>query len=160
MRYSPELRLRMQKVIDETVDYYSEDLNRRSYIDDQGCFYCKDGKYCAVGRCLNKEGLAIARHFEGKIGRLLINALLNKEDHSTDDPYAHSDELATYGFKRKYQGLPASFWSSLQRLHDGSWWDKRVKLEREGRNLYRLLCRDFGNVVTAKYYSPDKLPPL
>ena len=40
-----------KQILDETIQFYSEDPNKVSRTDD-GCFYLKNDKECAVGRCL------------------------------------------------------------------------------------------------------------
>ena len=43
------IKQRMLEVLEETVNYYSEDTSRRC-IEDGICFYYKEGKMCAVDR--------------------------------------------------------------------------------------------------------------
>jgi hypothetical protein len=94
------------EIIDETVAYYSEDVSRRAIISSGSmspCLYLtKDGRMCAVGRCLSEKGLEI---------------------------YGNLSSCFTYGMikymKPGYVIEDSGFWANLQELHDSNdFWDK------------------------------------
>ena len=93
-----------EEIIDETVDYYGKDPQKRRSVDDKygHCLYEDErGNVCAFGRVLNKEGLEIAKMNESvTASRLFTDSLL--EDHFRDGYYIDDD----------------LFWDKLQELHD------------------------------------------
>lgn len=87
-------------LLNETVQYYSEDTSRRA-LSKLTCLYkTNDGKMCAVGRCL-KEGVIDYNHHNS----LSVSGLLE---------YYKEEEI----FKQEYVGFDERFWLKLQGLHD------------------------------------------
>lgn len=97
----------MTQILDETIEFYSEDPDRRSMETSGKCYYWHDFaeeygmnpdehdiKQCAVGRCIT-NGQAVP---QGDICSVF--------------------NLVT--FKKEYTGHSVRFWSALQRLHDSS----------------------------------------
>ena len=96
------IKQRMLEVLEETVNYYSRDTSRRC-IEDNTCFYYKEGNMCAVGRCLvDPQSLEIS-----------IGA-------GDNDIVSLVKEEVEVEFKDEYKGLPLSFWEDLQCLHDAT----------------------------------------
>ena len=99
------------EIIDDTIAYYSEDINRRA-LNNNGIlscgYYLKEGKKvkkCAVGRCL-KRGVAKKLEEDTKDIDSIIQNIID-------------DEVITWtDFKKKYQYPNIEFWSQLQELHD------------------------------------------
>lgn len=89
------------EIIQETYDYYMEDLSRRGVGDDwETCVYKNEkGLVCAVGRCFNESA-----RFD------FIGSIIS---YSVKFPEWDSH------FKPEYQGHDVKFWNDLQRLHDG-----------------------------------------
>lgn len=99
------------EIIDETVEYYSANINRRS-VDFRGvCVYrSTEGNHCAVGRCMTKSSL-------------------HKYGESTMTPYDFK-ALDALLYKR-YQGQPIELWDDLQSIHDyeGNWDENGLSAE-------------------------------
>lgn len=106
------------EIIEETAAFYTS--TNRAYDDIlRACNYItKDGKMCAVGRCLVKP----------------IGYLGNVEDyfkeHNFDDGY----------FKSEYRGHSLTFWRHLQEFHDDMRnWDSNGITERGLKHKNTLL---------------------
>lgn len=93
-----------REIIDETVAYYS-DPSKRAYFDWK-CSYWKDGKMCAVGRCLinpkNIQDIVEETCFciSGS-----VRSLSKKIDFQS-------------ALKEEYRGHEIEFWTWLQNFHD------------------------------------------
>jgi hypothetical protein len=103
-----DIQNEMLEVLEDTVEYYSEDVSRRGVArsngDFENCvFLTQDGKKCAVGRYLNKKDLEKIS-YSGNLDGGIIN-FYNEYDKC---------ELSTRIVKR----LPKNFWKDLQNLHD------------------------------------------
>lgn len=116
------------EIIKETAKYYSEDTSRRSLSASGSCFYYlkdKKGKVkkCAVGRCMNKEGIQQFGDSKSSAEALFI---------------MEGDSL----LKDKYKGHNAKFWDALQVFHDMDYnWDEN-KLSVKGEiELNELLAK-------------------
>jgi len=84
-----------EKLIDETVAYYSEDVNRRAVDSDCNCHYLDDrGMMCAVGRCL-----------------------IDPSKEHSNTPASDIVKL-TFKLKPQYRGFTSKLWLELQLLHD------------------------------------------
>jgi len=90
-------------IINETIEYYGQDVSRRS-VQKSNCYFLNinTGNRCAVGRCLLDSAILPPMDCMQDIGTLL---LLNK---------CTLDEI----LQEKYRGHPTSFWKDLQELHD------------------------------------------
>lgn len=94
-----------KEIIEETIEEYSDPNNRALYFKQGGpqdatCRYItSDGKKCAVGRCLTKEGLNRVRKCSRK-----VKAVFG----------IHYDNY----LKEQYRGHSLDFWTKLQDLHD------------------------------------------
>src|SRR5690606_24716056 len=99
----------------ETIEYYSEDVNRRAKTDQGGCAYLtKDGNMCAVGRCFSEEGL---------------------KEYGNCPSFFHHEMIDL--FKDEYKIYDQQFWSLLQGLHDKDQnWDENG-LSEEGQRYIR-----------------------
>lgn len=83
------------EIIEETVNYYSEDTSRRAF-NGSGCEYLmEDGRNCAVGRCFTEDGLSNFGNCRTCFDYDMIPYL--KEEYRIDD---------------------YDFWCDLQELHD------------------------------------------
>ena len=105
-----------QEIINETVKYYDEDIDRRA-MDIHGCVYnAYDGTYCAVGRC-----------FEDKWKRVDDDFVLEGNDADIESMYKENGFDNLDGMLQpKYRGHEVEFWEELQRLHDnGSNWNSQ-----------------------------------
>lgn len=97
-----------RQIIEETVQYYSEDPTRRGLSNNNDCMYkTLDGKMCAVGRCM----------LESELEKIVVSEKFN--DWSVDEVFEalglddHDGLL-----KPEYRGQSLGFWSDLQILHD------------------------------------------
>lgn len=101
-------------MLENTVNYYSEDTTRRATSSDYGlnsCVYIsKDGKNCAVGRWINYDNFSVEDHNDGHAFLDLI-----KIDDKTG--YQYTDEEL---FVPEAQGFYYRFWADLQDLHDAN----------------------------------------
>lgn len=108
------------EIIEETVKYYSEDVNRRAMNKEGGCMYKNnEGEMCAVGRCLiDAEEFA---RFEGWVDALDIEFNLESI------------------LKDQYTGHTIDFWKDLQDLHDNPMNWNPDALTKEGRDFVNHL---------------------
>ena len=99
-----------KEIIEETIQYYSEDTSRRA-LEEGGCQYTtEDGNHCAVGRCLEEEYQTT--DFEYNQTKGVIQLV---------DYYQTMDNI----LREEYRGHPTDLWERLQRLHDGDFnWDE------------------------------------
>lgn len=88
-------------LLNETVQYYSEDTSRRAIVNGTCQYITSKGQMCAVGRCLKKGFL---NNINGHNSLTLISLL----------QYYKEEEI----FKQKYVGFDGRFWLKLQDLHD------------------------------------------
>ena len=114
------------EIIEETVEYYTTDPTRRSFILDKKewqaytCAYLlPDGRMCAVGRCMIKPSLT--------------------ENWAVDGIPDIQDKL-----KEEYRGHNTHFWKRLQGFHD-----KRENWNEEGltimgKTYVEILKRNFA----------------
>lgn len=111
------------EIIKETVQYYSEDVNRRAK-EQKRCLYITDDKrMCAVGRCFTKIGLI---EFYGVRSGFCYDRMF---------PF----------FKEEYKVGSENFWTELQDLHDNDYyWDKGGLTER-GKKYVEYLLKEFGD---------------
>lgn len=89
-------------LLQETVDFYSEDTNRRSLSNTGSCRYIgMNDTTCAFSRCMIDPSQA--------------------EEGENVMQFADVDGV----LKPEYQGYSRDFWWRLQRLHDGDYyWDR------------------------------------
>lgn len=123
------------EIIEETVAYYSEDVNRRASTEF-GCYYhTEDGRNCAVARCLvnaqevedyvvtNCDGLASARTLHERLGEEKFQNL----------------------FKEDYKNHDYKFWQDLQVLHDNNFYWNEKGLSIDGTIEYEKLKTKYAN---------------
>lgn len=93
------------QIIQETVDYYSEDTNRRAVTNGVCSYNSVDNKQCAVGRCL--------------IDPVYFEALVTNHECGSS-AIADIEEFSDFeeNLKEEYRGNSLDFWTSLQELHD------------------------------------------
>lgn len=111
------------EILNETINFYSEDINRRAVNEDTACMYnTEDGRHCAVGRCLTQE-----------IQEQGINF-----DCNTNSVYRlQTDYTLDNILQPQYKGHKTSFWTRLQNLHDES-----PNWNKEGLSSVGQLCVD------------------
>lgn len=120
------------EIIEETVAYYSEDVNRRALGELGGCAYLtEDGRMCAVGRC----EIDPPKYDEGgpaKTG-------------SYQNGIAAADDRSEIKFKPEYEGHEMKFWEDLQSLHDeDDYWNANGISER-GMDYAEELKKKYEN---------------
>lgn len=115
--------LSMVEIIEETVKFYGEDVNRRCFFGDSpdyGCVYTNIyGQHCAIGRCLTEEALEgdPDQHANANVGGVWKDMVSLDRD-----------------LLPQYRGHSMKFWSRLQHLHDcPKFWNSRGITE-EGRS--------------------------
>jgi hypothetical protein len=102
-------------IINETVQYYSEDTNRRAVNDTNGCSYYFEGKMCAVGRCVTNP-----QKFDKD----------SNNSNTTSQIYSlvhQANFKLNARLKPEYRGHDLNFWEDLQSLHDTHYYWKRAK---------------------------------
>lgn len=104
---------RMIAVLNDTVKYYSEDVNRRAagkgnYADT--CVYTTiEGNHCGVGRFLKEKYQTYEFSYNNGMGAKGLFEIYDRD----------------VILKNNVSDLPVIFWASIQRLHDaGINWDK------------------------------------
>lgn len=118
------------EIIDETVQYYSEDVSRRAQ-EFGTCNYMDDaGNRCAVGRCLAEEHIYDAADIEGPVRDLIIELGV-----------ADIDEVLS----REYQGHDMFFWDDLQHLHDHEGYWKVGGLTAKGEDWVERMKDKYRN---------------
>ena len=124
-----QLTEREKEVLLETIHTYTS--NNRGYDEDKGmCVYeTKDGKQCAVGRCMTQNGLAFGKHLFDHDKPSSVTSI-HERSHSGIDYY----------LKPEYQGLRIEFWDALQKLHDSGYcWDV-LGLSKLGERYTEEVC--------------------
>lgn len=101
-------QLTKQQILEETYNYYTEDVNRRAN-GPSGCLYTyifEDGTktHCAVGRCLKPE-------FQEKD---LDSTLFTDPSDTSCMSLKDLESL----LQDKYKGHELRFWRDLQYFHD------------------------------------------
>jgi hypothetical protein len=111
------------EIIEETIKFYSEDINRRALVGDLCAYNTEDGKHCAVGRCFTEDVKKQGINFEFNTGRGVesfdFQSLLQEQ----------------------YKGHETYFWRQLQQLHDsiGSvYWDENGITESGKQKAERI----------------------
>jgi hypothetical protein len=100
------------EIIDETVEYYSQDVSRRAVLPDGQCrYYVSDGRVCAVGKYLMNP-----QEFEHSLGS--STSLFSREGINI--------------LKKEYRIEDSSFWYDLQGLHDYSFYWTDIGLSDAG----------------------------
>lgn len=124
-------------LLNETIQYYSEDINRRA-LDKNNlcCYYTTDGKMCAVGRCLEHP-----ESFE-------------KTDIDIDLAI-HDLTITKQDFKEKYRGFAVNFWFDLQYLHDNNNFWEKDGLTQEGKEYVDYMIKKIDGKRGIKSYSQE-----
>jgi hypothetical protein len=108
--YMPKTKL---EIINETVEYYSQDPeNRRAKYDGHCVYQTSDHKMCAFGRVMQNPEKYINR-----ISLSIIDIIKNFNSRS----FIINPPIV----KEEYAGHNRAFWGIIQNLHDNNWyWDK------------------------------------
>ena len=116
-------RIRMQDILEDTIEYYSDDPSETRAAYDGDCVYTDaDGRHCAVGRYMKKEFQT--RGFYANSGQSVTSLAADV------DSYLVSNVL----------GLSEHFWQSLQELHDNDGnWNYDTGLSEHGKNMYNTI---------------------
>ena len=104
-----------REIVQETVDFYSQDLGRRSKNQVGYCVYNGlNGTHCAIGRCL-------LPHYTNQGEALKVGPSVAANNLAKALKVLTFDEL----LQEKYRGHQRGFWTDLQRLHDDdSFWNE------------------------------------
>jgi hypothetical protein len=110
-------QLTKQQILEETYNYYTEDVKRRA-VGPRGCLYTyilDNGtkKHCAVGRCFKPE-------FQEKD---LDSTLFTDPSNTSCMSLKDLESL----LQDKYKGHELRFWRDLQFFHDtNGYWDSSL----------------------------------
>jgi len=144
-------KLTYSDVLEETVKYYSEDPQRRAKDQTGTCSYkTKEGKMCAVGRCIVHPELfqeAGAGDYDSLLGyipnkdtEITLKTIYEKLNEKTIEKDAISIIL-----KDQYKHLTDNqFWQDLQWLHDKDlYWNFKglTKNGKEWLNKLKEHCK-------------------
>lgn len=122
-------RLTKVEIINETVHYYSEDVNRRGRNNIGDCVYLSsDGSMCAVGRCLENPDE-------------FLNASYGIDDLVNTTKEESIDEL----LKEEYKGHSELFWINLQELHDNNYFWNSDGLSKNGEDRVLQLLEKYAD---------------
>ena len=100
------------EIILETVEYYN---NNPRGSDNNSCFYFKEGKMCAVGRCL-----------------ILPESFENQNLYTIGRVFNNTSSIMDSNLKKQYRGHSIDFWKDLQSFHDNPlYWEEN----ESGNNL-------------------------
>jgi len=107
------------EIIDETAEFYMEDVSRRAMNSTGGCNYVtQDGRCCAVGRCMLDPP---------------------KPDSDAAKKYASDFDDLDSLLKPEYRGHSIQFWGQLQDWHDSSaYWNDEGLIKAGQRALEEL----------------------
>lgn len=114
------------QILEETYNYYSNPSNRAT--DGNGnCFYhTKDGRQCAIGRCLiNPKSMA--------------NCSL------TVKGFDDSTITLERRLKKEYRGHSKYFWKDLQQWHDFNTYFTETGVSTSGEVEYKRLLKIYDN---------------
>lgn len=118
----------VKEIVEETIAYYSEDVNRRNYDEKKGqCMYYTNGKTCAVGRCLENP------------------ELFSKE---ADGAEIFIRKWGANIFKEEYRGHDYSFWKELQDLHDSDHYWSETGINEIGKEYAEDIINTYSNEAT------------
>lgn len=113
------------EIIEETVNFYSEDPSRRATDGRGGCLYYDSdtGKMCGLGRCMLEDFL-IENHVNlNQTGSVSEGLLLELED-------IHKMTLDD-ALKPEYRGHDLDFWDGIQTFHDmPDYWNEQGLTEK------------------------------
>ena len=120
------------EILEEIVNYYSEDTNRRA-VEGLACEYITpDNRRCAVGLCLIDP-------------TIMPSAAINDPQLVEEIGSNHFQESILENFEPEYRIDDVSFWSQLQKLHDNKHnWDNKG-LTSEGNIYYDQLKKKYTN---------------
>ena len=123
----------MQDILEDTIEYYSDDPSETRAADDGDCVYTDaDGRHCAVGRYMKPEFQTTG--FYANSGQSVHSLAADVDSYLVDNVL----------------GLPVDFWQSLQELHDNDGnWNYDTGLSEHGKNMYNSL----KNKIDAGGYS-------
>ena len=126
-------RVRMQDILEDTIEYYSDDpCETRASLDGDCAYTDADGRHCAVGRYMKPEFQTTS--FYANQGQSVTSLAADV------DSYLKSNVL----------GLSENFWQALQELHDSDAnWNYDTGLSEHGKNMYNSL----KNKIDAGGYS-------
>lgn len=117
-------KLTYEKLLKETVSFYSKDVNKRGINSNTGeCVYLdkNTGNKCAVGRCIDHT---ILNGYEGDFNNIVQELEVQFE----------------YLLLPRYKHLThKSFWNDLQMLHDSNNNWNKYGLSELGKDHFTLL---------------------
>ncbi len=119
-------------IINETVEFYSTDTNRRAITKKGNCEYLtSDGRKCAVGRCFDENKMN--KDIYEIIKEVIPIKMATKSSITLDNL-----------LKDEYKGHSTEFWSKLQLLHDVSQNWIENGLSKYGHEYLNNLKEEYG----------------
>ena len=123
-------------IIQETVDFYSEDISRRAYNSDEGgCEYYIDGRSCGVGKCMTRP-----KEFNKRF------PLVGDDSTAIEDVSKKIRSLDSF-LKPEYRGHSIKFWKDIQTLHDLEQYWIGYNAERLRNDKVRELKEKWGEKI-------------
>jgi hypothetical protein len=124
------------EIIEETKNYYCEDVNRRAYKAGACSYLDEAGRMCAFGRCMIKP--------ERYYGTL----------NETDPNYKWGCSISSalwinpdIYLKEEYRGHSIEFWQNLQSFHDNKDYWYENGLTKNGNKVYINLIEKYNEIV-------------
>lgn len=124
-------QMTVAEIVDETVQFYNENVNRRSIDDGGTCRYTDPhGRHCAIGRCLIDENFDASGS---------VSTIWNV---GWDESGLSICKKLDLDLKEQYRGHTLPFWSDLQSFHDEFLAWNRHGITELGRDIANKIKRD------------------
>jgi hypothetical protein len=139
---------KQEQLLNETVNWYSEDTSRRAEDGGECSYETEDGRHCAIGRLLNKSNIKVLRKNFG-LGSMFCEIALDIKK------WAKNNESLGLCLGQNTEDLSRHlyFGSILQELHDtGSNWnlEEGKGMTSKGRHAVSRIRRDIRDGKWAK----------
>lgn len=112
------------EIIEDTVEWYSQDVDRRSIIDSKCSYDNSNGNKCAVGRFLSEYGLSYVKK------NLLNNVSIGNIFYLWDNADTFKNQILVPEVSWMSD---LGFWAALQELHDEDCYWTSNGLSAEGK---------------------------
>lgn len=143
-------QLTKQEIVQDMVNFYSADPNRRSLAIGGGCVYnSPEGQHCAVGRCLLPE-------YQNQGSNLRLNGksfgdfVIGHGTFSLEeiDGIEYGSNSHNKLLQEQYRGHDIGFWLHLQNLHDNPEHWNEVGLTENGIHALKTIEHNYNITIT------------
>ena len=121
------MNLQQQRLefLQNTINYYSEDVNRRAVVDNDDCIECRylteDGRKCAIGR--------------------FLDITLEQSDKLSNTP-VESNRILNL-LPNEVRDLGSPFLTDIQFLHDNNFFWNEEGLSHLGKKYVDTIIKDY-----------------